>query len=62
MSTKLKAERDEFLSLLRKIAHGNPKAKGSKPFPGTDVQQIARSALVRRGIHWSPSMLEGEEK
>ena len=58
MSTKptLKAERDEFLSLLRKIAYGNPKC--GQPLAGTMVQQIARETLVKRGIHWSPSLTE----
>ena len=59
MSTKLKAERDEFLSLLRMIAYGNPKC--GQPLPGTHVQQFARSVLVKRGIHWSPSLVEGEK-
>ena len=58
-ATKLKSERDEFLAVLQKIAHGS--RNGHKATPGTEVRQTVRSVLVRRGIHWSPVMLAREE-
>ncbi len=55
MSTNGQADRDEFRAALQAIAWGRV---GSKPLPGTQVQQIARQVLVRHGVNWWPRPAE----